>query len=117
MGTDYRSIVETVAGAVRSPELQGRNRLLIDYVGVGRPVFDMFKEKGLEPVGIKVHEGDKVSGARRALSVPKRDLVVTLQVLLQDNRLAIAEGLPHAATLIDELRNFQVKISQAVVLQ
>ncbi len=45
--------------------------------------------------------------------VPKRDLVSTLQVLLQTQRLKVAQGLPDAAVLVQELLNFQVKITDA----
>jgi hypothetical protein len=41
--------------------------------------------------------------------VPKKDLVGTLQVLLQDQRLKVAARLPDVPTLVDELMNFQMK--------
>ena len=34
-----------------------------------------------------------------------------MQVLLQSNRLKVAEGLPDASVLVQELLNFQVKIT------
>ena len=40
----------------------------------------------------------------------KRYLVSTMQVLLQAERLKVAEGLPDAAVLVQELLNFRVKI-------
>jgi hypothetical protein len=43
--------------------------------------------------------------------VPKRDLVSSLQVALQSGALAIADALPLAATLRQELAGFRVKIS------
>ncbi len=45
--------------------------------------------------------------------VPKRDLVGALQVLLQQERLHVAQGLPEAATLVRELLDFRVKLSDA----
>ena len=42
--------------------------------------------------------------------MPKRDLVSLMQVLLQTQRLKVAEGLPDAAVLVEELLNFRVKI-------
>ena len=41
--------------------------------------------------------------------VPKKDLIGTLQVLFQDQRIKIASQLPEASTLEDELMNFQMK--------
>ena len=50
---------------------------------------------------------------RNSWSVPKRNLVSAAQVLLQQGRLKIAAGLPLAATLSQELADYQVRISQA----
>jgi hypothetical protein len=41
--------------------------------------------------------------------VPKKDLVGTLQVLLQEQRLKIAAQLPDVPPLAQELLNFQMK--------
>jgi len=43
-------------------------------------------------------------------SVPKRDLVTGLQVLLQRGALQIAAGLKHAAELVEELTEMRVKV-------
>jgi hypothetical protein len=45
--------------------------------------------------------------------VPKRDLVSVIQVGLQNKILKIASQLPDAETLIRELQNFTVKITDA----
>ncbi len=45
--------------------------------------------------------------------VPKRDLVATLQILLQGKRLLVADALPDAAVLLQEMLNFQMKITAA----
>jgi hypothetical protein len=43
--------------------------------------------------------------------VRKRDLVSTMQVLMRTSRLKVAVALPEAATLVQELLAFQVKIA------
>jgi hypothetical protein len=43
--------------------------------------------------------------------VPKKELVSTLQVLLQSRQLHVADCLPEADTLVRELANFQVKVT------
>jgi hypothetical protein len=43
--------------------------------------------------------------------VPKRDLVGVLAILLQSGRIRVAEGLPAAQLLVQELLNFRVTIS------
>ena len=45
--------------------------------------------------------------------VPKKELVSTLQVLLQSGRIKVAPALPEAQTLVREFLNFQVKITPA----
>ena len=90
-----------------------RLTLVADQTGVGRPVLDMLKEAKLSPVGVVIHGGDSVSRDRGGYRVPKRDLVSTVQVLLQSERLKIAQGLEEAQTLINELLAFRVTISSA----
>ena len=50
---------------------------------------------------------------RMGWKVPKKCLVSTLQVLLQGRRLTVAKSLPFAAALVEELQNFQVKVTEA----
>ena len=85
--------------------------LVIDQTGVGRPVFDMFNTTGLRPVGISIHGGDQVTREGRNYKVPKRDLVGALTVAFQNNQLKIADALPEAKILVEELLNFKVKIN------
>lgn len=86
--------------------------LALDYTGVGRPVADMFQEAHLPCVlyAIGIHGGDVVTWDGHTVHVPKRDLVACVQVLLQSERLKVAEALPEANTLVKELLNFRVKI-------
>jgi hypothetical protein len=45
--------------------------------------------------------------------VAKQELVSNLQVLLQAPRLKVAQTLPDASTLVQELLNFKIKLSTA----
>ena len=60
-----------------------------------------------------------ITGGERALQsegtwrVPKRDLVMGLQVMFEARELEISESLPDAATLVKELMSMRVKISPA----
>jgi hypothetical protein len=65
---------------------------------------------GLIGTGQHVTGGDTVTGDGGNYRVPKRYLVSTMQVLLQAERLKVAEELPDAAVLVQELLNFRVKI-------
>ena len=45
--------------------------------------------------------------------MPKRDLIVGLQVLLQGGGLQIAAGLSEGATLLKEMMGMRVKVSNS----
>jgi hypothetical protein len=69
---------------------------------------------GVEVTAVTITGGNAVHrNGHRAATVPKRDLVSCLQVLLQSGRLKIAEGLPLARLLSVELLNFRATISLA----
>jgi hypothetical protein len=53
-------------------------------------------QAGLSPIAVTIHGGSAVSRDEHGYRVPKRDLVSAVQVLLQNGRLRIAEGLPLA---------------------
>jgi len=114
LGTSYPAIVADVAARLRSGAMAGKGiALLIDATGVGRPVVDMFKAASLRPVAITITGGAAVGRDRGGYTVPKRQLVSSLQVALQQKRLRIARTLEHAATFEQEALNFKVKISVA----
>jgi len=110
IGTSYPEIVDKICKVTKHPDVQP-NLLVIDATGVGAPIADMFRQKNLNFIPVIITGADKVSRDQRAVRVPKRDLISTLQVLLQTKKLKIAGSLPEAQILIEELLNFQVKIS------
>ena len=114
LGTPYPDVVELVAARLRMLPPKSA-RLVIDATGVGAPVVDMVRRAdlgGTPIVAVTITGGNAAHrDGHRAASVPKRDLVSTLQVLLQSGRLKIAEGLPLARLLSVELLNFRATIS------
>jgi hypothetical protein len=114
LGTPYPEVVAEVRRLLLTPPLRGAH-LAVDYTGVGRPVLDMLRraqiQAKLRPVTITA--GNKASLDAGGLSVPKKELVSTLQVLLQSRRIQVAPKLSEAATLVQELTTFQVKITPA----
>jgi len=113
LGTSYPAIVSDVNALMARAPLLNRAPLVIDGTGVGRAVVDLFRQSAsyaLTPVlitaGATVSSDD--AGYRH---VPKRDLVGTVQVLLQNKQLRIGPSLPEAQTLTTELQTFQTKIS------
>lgn len=118
LGTPYPKIVDDVVTMMMAKPLLGECPLVVDATGVGRPVIDMFHEHKrwdfpLTPVVIT--SGQHVTHDKGFTHVPKRDLVSTVQVLLQSRRLRFpqASKLPEVATLVRELGSFQVKVTTA----
>lgn len=116
LGTSYPAIVEDVARKLNSDPLKA-SALIIDATGVGRPVVDMFRQqptlKGRHIFSVTITGGDAESNDYYDCRVPKRALVSRVQVALQTRKLKIAPELAEAPTLISELMNFQVKITEA----
>jgi hypothetical protein len=108
-GEPYPVIVSKVVKMMSKLKDDHAN-LVIDQTGCGRPVFDMFIEGGLDPVGVSIHGGDSTTHEGRNWRVPKRDLVGVLQVLLQTGRLKVASKLALGSILQAEMLNFKVKI-------
>jgi len=100
---EFRTVGEGWSAEPKSPTL------VVDATGVGRPVVDMLRAAKLKPVAITITGGDTVGGSGM-LTVPKRDLVSTVQVLLQGERIKVAAALKDQPLLTRELLNFQVRI-------
>jgi len=84
----------------------------VDITGVGQAVLDVLKaarpQAHVRP--ILITGGHQVTEEVGAYHVPKKELVSTLQVLLQARRLRVAP-LPERELLVKELLNFKVKIT------
>ena len=115
LGTSYPAVVARVVELMATPELVRQTSLVADATGVGRPVIDLLREARLQPIPAVIHGGaqvtcDPVTGY---WGIPKRELVGTVQVLLQSKRLKFAEDLSEVKLLLDELLRFEVKITEA----
>jgi len=96
----------------KKPILRANKTLAIDYTGVGRPIVDLARDRGLNPIAIAISGGNAVNWNedRTTASVPKRDLVSTMQIFAQNDRLKVASGLQFGQALAEELASFKVKI-------
>jgi hypothetical protein len=114
LGTSYPRIVESVGALLDREPLAGDCTLIIDHTGVGRPIYDMFVDVKLQPIGITITGGTTWHRETpRQWHVAKILLVGMVQKFLQSGRLRIGVKLLHASTLQKELREFRVKISKA----
>jgi hypothetical protein len=109
LGTPYPAVVDRIQALLKTDELAGAE-LVVDATGVGRPVVDLMRQRGLEPVAITITGGDQTVWDHGGWRVPKRDLIASVQVLLQTERLKFAKGVPIVSTLVQELLAYRVKI-------
>src|SRR6516164_1545671 len=82
LGTPYPAIVAHVGRLLT--KLPGHPELVIDFTGVGRPVFDMFRYSGISPIGVLITGGMTEAQNGLICSAPKLDLVSRLQALLHE---------------------------------
>jgi threonine dehydrogenase-like Zn-dependent dehydrogenase len=100
LGTPYPVVVERMREIVQSDELCGDCALAVDATGVGVPVVDMLRAArlGCEVMAVTITGG----GRESAGSVPKRDLLAGVEVLLEKGQLRIGK-VREAARLGREL--------------
>jgi hypothetical protein len=86
----------------------------VDVTGVGRAVKDLFADElhdrvfcTFVPVTVVGSGPSTGGGSTCGLVVPKLELVGTMQVLLQNKRIKIADSLPEAPVLVHELETFR----------
>jgi hypothetical protein len=93
LGTPYTEIVPAVATLVRAVPL-AESPVVVDQTGVGRAVVDMLCQTIGWVVPVTITGGHAGTVAEnRSFHVPKKELVISLQVVIQSRRLRIARGL------------------------
>lgn len=107
----YVGVVDLVVDVVRDLVAYGNVWVCLDVVGLGRPVGDLLRSRGVRFTGVAVHGG---SGSRiladGTLSIPKRDLIHGLVLAFEQHRLLIPASLPLGDVLQRELASYVVKI-------
>jgi hypothetical protein len=118
LGTPYPEVMQAVIRLLSTARLSDP-ALVVDQTGVGHAVVDMLADalRGRVPClffPMTLTAGHAVTGGEAAvLHVPKKELVGTLQVLLQTRRLQVFRSLPEAAVLVQELENSRAKVTTA----
>ena len=97
LGTPYPKVVEHIAKLTRLPELD----LLLRQAALPCPIR-----------GVSITAGEKSRDGRQSSTVPKRDLIATLEVMLDEEELKIAAGLPERRRLVDEFMSMKAGITR-----
>jgi Terminase RNaseH-like domain len=113
--TTYPAVVTYVGRLINrlSWHQEYEPELVIDFTGVGRPVFEMFRGKGYRPIGVTITAGNAESNDGPIWSVPKLTLISTVQALLHAGRLKIQRSLPDVDALIEELQDFRAEVTDS----
>jgi hypothetical protein len=113
LGTPYTAVIARIREIVQHAELQGRCALVVDGTGVGAPVVDGLQAArlGCELCAVTITGGDHEHGNGSAWSVPKRDLIAGVQILLERGELRIAKALPEAGSLVRELLDMRITMA------
>lgn len=114
LGMAYPLQIQHVTNLMgREPLLSARAQLVIDFTGVGRPVFDMCQRAGLRPHGVLITAGNEVTSDGTISHVPKQYLISQLEARLHSGELKIASNIADAGALADELKDFARKVSES----
>jgi hypothetical protein len=113
LGISYPQQITYVASLLRREPLAAADPgVFIDYTGVGRPVFDMFKQAGVPRLcGVNITSGLTAEPTAVGWSVPKTLLVSGVQAKLHSGDLRIAKELPEAPVLLRELQDFRARFT------
>jgi hypothetical protein len=114
LGTSYPAVVAHVGRLLT--KLPAGIELVIDFTGVGRPVFDMFLNSGISPTGLLITGGAVETRDGAIVGVPKLTLISRLQALLHQGRLKIQRDLAEAAALVAELQDYRINFTAAGAL-
>jgi len=112
LGTTYPVMIDKLQERINALNVLDYS-VIADATGVGRPVIDLMRERGINTVPIIITGGEKelFDPELGGWKVPKRILVSNLLVLLQNGQLKFAKGMMHAEELINELLNFKIKVT------
>jgi hypothetical protein len=105
LGTPYTKLAPALNTRLSSPPLAGNTKIAIDATGVGTPVLDHLRDQlpTRNIYGITITAGSSLSGTPKDPHVPKKDLIATTIVILEQRRLQIAEPMHDTNALIEEL--------------
>ena len=102
----YPAIIGRVAEIIAARQPDQRYTLLMDITATGRPPLKLFEDHGQYPRAMQIVAGTEETYTGGVQSMPRRDMVSVVQVLLQSNRLQVAADLEYARDLLAGLQAF-----------
>jgi len=99
----YDVVIDDAAMRLTDLRLVDNCAHLIDITGVGQAVWDMMVRQGLAPIGISITNGLQTNSAGYGYTVPKVELISSLQLALRNRHIKFADGLDQA--IVDQIRH------------
>ena len=89
--------------------------VVADATGVGIAVMELLRAArfGCNLVAVTITGGERESQDKGEYRVPKRDLILGLQLAVEQEKLEIVDNSPDTQTLLDELMNMRTTVSPA----
>jgi hypothetical protein len=119
LGTSYPDIVREVKTFCEHQVLRDQTDIVVDATGVGRPVIDVMRENGLNPIPVVITFGnagkDVIMDPDGYFRVPKVDIMASLQVLFGSGRLKYpaelldVDGVNLVPVWLMEMERFKMK--------
>lgn len=108
LGTPYTDVVGRVRSRIAMARAEERPTLVVDATGVGAPVVELLRAARLDCriVPVTITGGARETSHGSLYGVPRRDLIVGLQAVIEQRRLEICSDSPHAQALVQELLRF-----------
>jgi hypothetical protein len=120
LGTKYTDVVRYLINLVNAPKIKElKPTVIIDYIGVGRGIYDMAVEQPeLRTMkAVTATGGEAIKDDDPFFHVPKVELATTAQGLFSRQLLQIAKDLANAEELTREIKSYIIKRTPAGNLQ
>ncbi|HKM07755.1 MAG TPA: hypothetical protein VJ869_12295 [Sphaerochaeta sp.] len=103
----YDKLIDDTLMRMQKVEIYENCWHVVDATGVGIPTIDFMRRNGLTPIGIWITGGHSVNSQDYGYTVPKLELINTLQLAFSSGMLKIAQGV-NQEYLNQILHEFQV---------
>jgi hypothetical protein len=112
LGRPWQEIVEAIAVTAEGAAALGPTMIAVDATGLGNPVVEMLRARCRVSLrAITLTGGTKVVQEGYEMSVPKRDVVTTLECVVQSRRHECVPDCPSQQDLITELKSFNYSLA------
>jgi hypothetical protein len=109
--TPYPAVVAAIQLIIN--RLPRGTDLIVDFGGVGRGIYDLLVDHGLQPIGVALTGGFEVHRNGSLVSVPKSTLVSKLVARIHSGELVVHQNLSDWPALKRELLNFRSEVTPA----